>query len=112
MAWILYIQNPALPGRIAESLRGLRELLWRKYYIDELYDHVISRPLFWISTNLLNNGVDRDVIDGIVNGTAATVEGSGEASRKIETGNVQNYAFVYLLGAVAVAGYYVYLVLR
>jgi NADH-quinone oxidoreductase subunit L len=112
MAWILYIQNPALPGRIAESMRGLRELLWRKYYIDELYDHLISRPLFWISTNLLNNGVDRDVIDGFVNGTAATVEGSGEATRKIETGNVQNYAFVYLLGAVAVAGYYVYLVLR
>jgi NADH-quinone oxidoreductase subunit L len=111
-AWVLYIQNPALPGRIAESLRGLRELLWRKYYIDELYDHLISRPLFWISTNLLNNGVDRDIIDGIVNGTAATIEGTGEGTRKIETGNVQNYAFVYLLGAVAVAGYYVYLVLR
>ncbi len=112
LAWILYIQSPALPGRIAENLRGLRELLWRKYYIDELYDHLISRPLFWISTNLLNDGVDRDVIDGMVNGTAATVEGSGEATSKIETGNVQNYAFVYLLGAVAVAGYYVYLVLR
>jgi NADH-quinone oxidoreductase subunit L len=90
----------------------VRELLWRKYYIDELYDHVISRPLFWISVNLLNNGVERDVIDGIVNGTGASVEGSGEAARKIETGNIQHYVFVFLIGVVAVAGYYVYLVMR
>jgi len=111
LAWILYIQNPALPGRIAESLRGLYELLWRKYYIDEFYDHLISRPLFWIS-NILSDDVDRGVIDGIVNGSGNAVEGSGEATRKIETGNVQHYAFAYLIGAVAVAGYYVYLVMR
>jgi NADH-quinone oxidoreductase subunit L len=101
-----------VPGRIEQNLRGLYQLLWRKYYIDELYDHLVSRPLFWISLHFLNNGVDRDVIDGMVNGTGAAVEGSGEAARKIETGNVQNYAFVYLLGVVAVAGYYVYLVMR
>ncbi len=112
LAWVLYIESPALQGRIAENLRGLRELLWRKYYIDELYDHLISRPLFWISANLLNKGVDHDVIDGIVDGTGTTVEGSGEAARKIETGNVQHYAFVYMIGVVAVAGYYVYLVMR
>ena len=112
LAWLLYIQSPALPGRIAENLRGLRELLWHKYYIDELYDHLISRPLFWISVNLLNNGVDSDVIDGIVNGIGASLEGSGKAARKIETGNVQHYALVYLIGVVVVAGYYVYLVMR
>jgi NADH-quinone oxidoreductase subunit L len=112
LAWMLYIQRPELPDRIAERLRGVRELLWHKYYIDELYDHLISRPLFWASTNLLNQGIDQTVIDGFVDGTGATVEGSGEAARKIETGNVQHYAFVYLIGVVAVAGYYVYLVMR
>jgi NADH-quinone oxidoreductase subunit L len=109
---MLYVQRPELPARIAERLRGVRELLWHKYYIDELYDHLISRPLFWASTNLLNQGIDQTVIDGFVDGTGATVEGSGEAARKIETGNVQHYAFVYLIGVVAVAGYYVYLVMR
>jgi len=112
LAWMLYIQHPELPPRIAERLRGLRELLWRKYYIDEIYDLLISRPLFWGSGNVLNKGIDRAVIDGIVDGAGATVEGGGEAARKIETGNVQHYAFVYLLGVVAVAGYYVYLVMR
>ena len=112
IAWMLYIQHPELPERIAERLSDLRELLWRKYYVDEIYDLLISRPLFWASTNLLNDGIDRAVIDGIVDGTGATFEGGGEAARKIETGNVQHYAFVYLIGVVAVAGYYVYLVMR
>jgi NADH-quinone oxidoreductase subunit L len=112
MAWMLYIQRPELPERIAERLRGLRELLWRKYYIDELYDRLVSRPLFWTSTHILSDGIDRDVIDGLVNGSATAVEDGGEATRKIESGNVQHYAFVYLIGVVAVAGYYVYLVMR
>jgi NADH-quinone oxidoreductase subunit L len=101
-----------LPERVAERLRGLRELLWHKYYIDEIYDRLISRPLFWTSTHILSDGIDHAVIDGIVNGSATAVEDGGEATRKIESGNVQQYAFVYLIGAVAVAGYYVYLVMR
>jgi NADH-quinone oxidoreductase subunit L len=112
MAWMLYIQHPELPGRIADRVHGLRELLWRKYYIDEIYDTLISRPLFWTSTHILNDGIDRGVIDGIVDGSGTAVESSGEATRKIESGNVQHYAFVYLIGAVAVAGYYVYLAMR
>jgi NADH-quinone oxidoreductase subunit L len=112
IAWMLYVQHPELPGRIAERISGLRELLWRKFYIDEIYDHLISRPLFWTSTHILSDGVDHALIDGIVDGSASAVEGGGEATRKIESGNVQHYAFVYLIGAVAVAGYYVYLVMR
>ncbi|MGD0288388.1 MAG: NADH-quinone oxidoreductase subunit L [Candidatus Binataceae bacterium] len=112
LAWMLYIQHPELPGRIADRARGLRELLWRKYYVDEIYDLLISRPLFWTSTHILNDGIDRGVIDGIVDGSATAVADGGEATRKIESGNVQDYALVYLIGAVAVAGYYVYLVMR
>jgi NADH-quinone oxidoreductase subunit L len=112
LAWMLYIQHPELPGRVADRARGLRELLWRKYYVDEIYDLLISRPLFWTSTHILNDGIDRGVIDGIVDGSATAVADGGEATRKIESGNVQDYALVYLIGAVAVAGYYVYLVMR
>jgi NADH:ubiquinone oxidoreductase subunit 5 (subunit L)/multisubunit Na+/H+ antiporter MnhA subunit len=52
------------------------------------------------------------IIDGIVNGTGLTVEGSGEGLRKVESGNVQHYAFVYLIGALAIAAYYAYWVMR
>jgi NADH-quinone oxidoreductase subunit L len=112
VAWILYLQNPAMPQRFAGSMRALYWLLVRKYYVDELYDLVLSRPLFWSSTNVLHRGVDSMIIDGIVDDTGLAVEGSGEGLRKVESGNVQHYAFVYLLGALAIVAYYAYLVMR
>jgi NADH-quinone oxidoreductase subunit L len=110
-AYVLYIQAPALPGQIAESFNALYEFMVRKYYVDELYNLVFSRFLFWSSSNVLNRGVDQGIIDGIVDNTGLGVETSGDAVRRSETGNVQVYAFVYLLGAVAIVAYYVYLVM-
>ncbi len=108
IAWIFYIQNPELPGRLAESLQSFYHLLLGKYYIDELYNLFIGRPLFWISQFVLFRGIDAGVIDGIVDGTGLGVEGSGEGLRRTATGNVQDYAFAYLLGVLAIAAYYVY----
>ena len=111
LAWIFYIQKPGLPNRIAASLRGLYDLLWHKYYIDEIYNRLVTLPLFWISTVILSQTIDRGIIDGMVNGTGLTVEGSGEGVRRAETGNLQHYAFVYLIGVIGIAAYYVYLVI-
>jgi NADH-quinone oxidoreductase subunit L len=112
IAWVFCLRNPALAGRLAESLRAFYRLLMRKYYVDEIYNALVSRPLFWLSTTVLHRGIDATLIDGIVNGSGMTVEGGGEGLRRAETGNVQHYAFVYLLGALAVAAYYVYVVIR
>ncbi len=111
LAYILYIQSPALPGRIAARASALYHLLVRKYYVDELYNLIFGRFLFWGSTNVLSRGVDSGLIDGIVDGAGLGVEAAGEVTRRSATGNVQVYAFVYLAGAVGIAAYYVYLVM-
>jgi NADH-quinone oxidoreductase subunit L len=111
LAYVLYIQNPALPGRIAAGASALYRLLVRKYYVDELYNLIFARFLFWGSEDVLNRGVDHGLIDGLVDGTGLGVEGAGEMTRRSETGNVQVYAFVYLLGAVGIVAAYVYLVM-
>lgn len=112
VAWLLYRRNPGLVDRIAASLAALYQLLWRKYYIDEIYGLLISRPLFWVAAVPLNRGVDRGIIDAMVDATGLTVEEGGVAVGKAETGNVQQYAFIYLLGALAIVAYYVYRVMR
>jgi NADH-quinone oxidoreductase subunit L len=111
LAYILYIQSPALPGRIAGSVGALYQVLVHNYYVDELYNLVFGRFLFWGSTNVLSRGIDEGLIDGIVDGTGLGVEVAGEVTRRSATGNVQVYAFVYLLGAVGIVAYYVYLVM-
>jgi NADH-quinone oxidoreductase subunit L len=111
LAYMLYIQVPQLPGRIAAGASALYRLLADKYYIDEIYNFIFGQLLFWGSENVLNRAVDHGLIDGIVNGAGLGVEGAGDATRHSETGNVQVYAFVYLIGAVGIVAYYVYLVM-
>jgi NADH-quinone oxidoreductase subunit L len=112
LAWLLYIRMPGLPMLIENRARALYTLLLEKYYIDELYDLVVTRPLFFISSVVLNQGVDRGLIEGTVGAAATGVEVGGEVVRRSETGNVQHYALVYLLGAIGIVAYYVYLVIH
>ncbi len=111
-AWLFYLAFPGLPALLASQLAPLHALLWRKYYVDEVYDLVVSRPLFWLAERVLGGVVDAGLIDGLVDRTGLAVETGGELARLSETGNVQDYALVYLAGAVLIVGYYAYLVLR
>jgi NADH-quinone oxidoreductase subunit L len=112
LAWLLYIRMPGLPAQIQYRAQALYTVLLEKYYIDELYDLVVTRPLFFISSVVLNQGVDRGLIEGTVGAAATGVEVGGEVVRRTETGNVQHYALVYLLGAIGIVAYYIYLVIH
>jgi len=112
LAYVFYLRLPGLPMILAWRLKGLYDLLLEKYRIDELYNLIVTRPLFFISNQILNRGVDQFVIDGAANGAGIAVEAGGEMARRSETGNVQHYAFVYLIGVVAIVSYYVYLVIH
>jgi len=110
LAYICYIRMPGLPKIIAWRAKSLYDVLMEKYYIDELYNLIVTRPLFFVSNVILNRGIDRFAIDGAVNGVGVSVRAGSQLARRSETGNVQHYAFVYVLGVVGVVAYYLYLV--
>ncbi len=110
LACVLYIRLPGIPFLLAWRLKPAYDLLLNKYYIDEVYNLVVTRPLFWISDNVLNRAIDTYMIDGAAEGAGLAVQTGGQVARRAETGNVQHYAFVYLLGALGIVGYYVFLV--
>ena len=111
LAYVLYIRLPGIPFLLAWRLKPAYDLLLNKYYIDELYNLIVTRPLFWISNNVLNRAIDSFAIDGAANGAGLAVQTSGQVARRAETGNVQHYAFVYLLGALGIVAYYLFLVI-
>lgn len=97
-------------GRMAERLSSLAgggpyRLLLDKYYVDELYDFLIVRPFTAVS-RFLAQIFDPGVIDGAVNGIAATARGLSSAWRGIQTGNVQHYLVGFLAGTLALLAYY------
>ncbi len=102
VAWWFYIKSPQTPKKLAESLRAPYTLILHKYYVDELYNAAIIRPLLWISTNILWHVVDEGVIDGTVNGVARLARGSGSELREIQSGNARSYATWVVIGAVGV----------
>ena len=75
--------------------------------MDEIYDAVVVRPVA-AASNWLWQVWDTQVIDGTVNGTARWVETNGLLLRLWQTGNVQNYAVSFLMGAMVILGYYLW----
>jgi NADH-quinone oxidoreductase subunit L len=76
-------------------------VLNRKYFVDELYDAVLVRPVVWLSRVVLWKGVDQGVVDGVgVNGTAWASRLVGGGLRLLQTGQVGIYVVLFLVGAI------------
>jgi NADH-quinone oxidoreductase subunit L len=79
---------------------GIARVLNRKYYVDELYDAAVVRPLVRLSRTVLWKGVDQGVIDGAaVNGSARLSRGLGWLGSRLQTGQVGVYVVLFLVGA-------------
>ena len=76
--------------------------LLNKYYVDELYDAAIVKPLLWISTNVLWKAADVAGIDGAVNGIAEGATAIGDGVRHAQSGNTRSYAVWVVVGALVV----------
>jgi NADH-quinone oxidoreductase subunit L len=107
LAWLLYAARPALSASLSAALSGLHRLLTNKYWIDEIYDATIVRPLVWISDRVLFRVVDAGVIDGLgANGSARLVRGlAAHGLKYAHSGLTQGYIFFMIVGAVAIVGY-------
>jgi NADH-quinone oxidoreductase subunit L len=92
---------------LKQKFSGIHKILTDKWYVDELYNAAIIRPLVSFS-KFLWRGFDVLVIDGFVNGLGRLSAWTGSAARVMQTGSVQTYAIMALLGLLITVGYLVY----
>jgi NADH-quinone oxidoreductase subunit L len=104
-AWRIYLAAPEISTRARHSLSKVHTLLFNKYYVDEIYDNTVVKPMVSGAKGLWH-GVDEPVIDGGVNGLARIVGLGSAVLSRVQTGKVQLYALFVLLGAVGIAAYY------
>ncbi len=79
-------------------------ILYNKWYVDELYDKIIVKPV-WGLSRAFSSIVDRGLIDGIIDGIVG--RGSmllGLAAGRVQSGQVNTYAFVIVVGVIVVLG--------
>jgi NADH-quinone oxidoreductase subunit L len=132
LAYTFYMRKKEIPGKLAESWSGPHRVLYNKYYVDELYNATVVRGTLQSADGLY--GFDARVVDGIVNGTArgtvissiisnltdmGLVDGAvnlvaailaafSKLARRVQTGLVQNYALLMLVGVFILVAFYYY----
>lgn len=97
----VYLKKPQIAVKTSQRFKGLYNLLWNKYFVDEFYDKVIINPILQTSRSFLWKIADNKIIDGTVNGTAKLIDIISVNIRKLQTGVAQFYALVMMLGIVA-----------
>jgi NADH-quinone oxidoreductase subunit L len=101
LAWANYGGDKGLARGNAWAARipVLHRLLLNKWYVDEIYDTLVVRPLAALS-RFFWKVVDTFVIDGAINAGAFLTELTGDVGRFTTTGNVRNYALYFFLGVI------------
>lgn len=102
LATALYRKENSVPDKMQNSVKGLWTAAYHRFYMDELYQFIthriifgcISKPIAWF---------DRHIIDGTMDMFANVTNKASYAIRKLQSGSIQNYVFVYLVGALLVA---------
>jgi NADH-quinone oxidoreductase subunit L len=133
LAYQFYIAKPEISEQLAEQFAGAHRTLSNKYYVDELYDATVisgtfagARGLWTVDRTVVDGAVngtgkativsswfsgaaDKTIVDGLVNLVGWVVQESSHAFRRFQTGLVQNYAMLMLLGIFAFMSLYLFI---
>lgn len=104
----LYKNESNKPQQLASSLGTIYKSAYKKFYIDEFYlfitkkiiFNLIGRPAAWI---------DKNIVDGLMNGIASTTAGISSAIKGIQSGKVQGYALYFFGGVLTLVVIFIYL---
>jgi NADH-quinone oxidoreductase subunit L len=122
LAYLMYYKKSISPERVAERFAFAYKLLINKYYFDELYSILFIRPYyaicnfmfafdarvidglvnfagwFGVALSVVHNWFDKYIVDGLVNGLGYLMRSIGRALRLVQSGKIENYAFLVAFG--------------
>ena len=91
LAWSRYKSKPELG-----EPTGFGKVLANKWYVDELYNAIIVKPLDLLAQLLVF--IEKNIIDGIVNGVGRLVQYSSRQLRLLQSGQVGGYVLLMVVG--------------
>lgn len=97
----MYKKENPLPEKLGNALPNLWRWCHKRFYFDELYMFITHRIIF----NLVSRPIawfDRHIIDGTMDGFASVTNKASEKIKGLQSGNVQSYVLVYLMGALLI----------
>ncbi|WP_316813451.1 NADH-quinone oxidoreductase subunit L [Pedobacter heparinus] len=104
IAYGKYVKQNHIPVPDEAKRPALASLSYHKFYVDEIYDAVIRKPLDVIS-GFFYKIVDNKIVDGIVNGLGWSASEASKGLRLLQSGNVGFYILMMVLGIVSLLLY-------
>ncbi|MDE6289015.1 MAG: NADH-quinone oxidoreductase subunit L, partial [Muribaculaceae bacterium] len=103
LATVMYRKENDLPAKFKNALPALWDWCYHRFYWDELYMFIthkiifngVCRPLAWF---------DRHIIDGTMDSFAILTNKASSAIKPLQSGQVQMYAWIYIIGALLLGG--------
>ena len=95
LGWLVYGRKAVSAQALQVRFKPVYKLLFNQYYLNEAYQWLyinvvlnIARAFYW---------VDRKIVDGFINGFTSLIGRIGTKLRFVQTGSLQNYAFLFFL---------------
>jgi NADH-quinone oxidoreductase subunit L len=125
LAAAMYLWRIVSPAAVAAAFRPVYSFLANRWYFDELYNALFVQPalgiarlasgvdrgvidrlidgIAWSARQLagLDAWIDRTIVDGLVNATAAATWTAGIELKKLQTGRLRQYVMFIVVGTVA-----------
>ena len=92
-----------LPASESPEPTGIKKVLFKKYYVDEVYDALVVQPIVKAS-RFAWKVIDAGVVDGIANGLGHTARAMGWFGSLFQTGSVNTYALFLAIGVLVILG--------
>jgi NADH-quinone oxidoreductase subunit L len=129
-AYRFYVLSPEIADRLKQQYAGAHNLLYNKYYVDELYNATFIKGTMasafglwafdrrvvdgavngsgWLTVfaSWVSSLIDKYVVDGAVNLVGRSSEETSFLFRRVQTGLIQNYALLMLAGVFAFVSLY------
>ena len=104
----MYKKESAIPDKLVATLKYSYKWAYNKFYIDEVYLFITKKIIFrYISAPIA--WFDRHIVDGTMNSIAYVTQVVSFRIRRFQSGQLQEYAFVFVSGAILLALLLIYL---
>ncbi|NBA86467.1 NADH-quinone oxidoreductase subunit L [Emticicia sp. CRIBPO] len=106
LAYSIYGRGKGIPAEDSE-IGGLKNVVYQKYYIDEIYTAIFIKPVLAFSS-FLGNIFDTKILDGLVDGVGKLVNWLSKYVRRIQTGSIAFYLFLMTFCIVLILAFNLY----
>lgn len=106
-AYMMYRKNGVLPDANEESMNKPQRVVYNKYYVDEIYDAIIRKPLDKIS-DFMYRVFEIKTLDAVVNGIGSMTRKAGDLIKYAQAGTLGFYVFAMSIAVILIIIFKVY----